>query len=95
MTVSTALFVTPLTVTRIDGAVVAETGCVWTTNDAFVDPAANTVDAAVGAAAAVFVLSSVAVMPPAGAGHSIVAAPLDVAPPVTADGVNVLSLIHI
>ncbi|MGH9140807.1 MAG: hypothetical protein ACRD2I_06660, partial [Vicinamibacterales bacterium] len=78
LTVIGALFVTPLTVTRIDGVVVVETGWVCTANDALVAPAANVVCPVVGVAADAFVLSSAAVSPPAGAGHSIVAVPFDV-----------------
>ena len=92
MTVSGALFVTPLAATRIAGVVTAVTLFVRTANAAAVVPAANVTVVVVGAATAAFVLVSVAVNPPGGAAHAIVAAPLTLDPPVTADGVNVTAV---
>ena len=81
-----------MTTTRIAGVVTAATALVRTANDACVDPAANNSDGLAGTAADGFVLVIVAATPPEGAGHSIVAAPVTLAPPVTAVGVNVTAV---
>jgi len=91
-TVSAALFVTPLTVTRIDGVTAAVTGMVRTVNVAWVAAAANSTDPVAGVAADGMVLASAALMPPEGAAHSIVASPDEDAPPLTVDGVSVTAV---
>jgi len=91
-TVNVALFVTPLTVTRMDGVAVAVTGMVRTPNVACVEPAANSTDPVEGVATDVIVLASAALMPPDGAAHSIVASPDEEAPPRTVDGVSVTAV---
>jgi hypothetical protein len=88
LTVRTAVFVTPLYAAEIVAVAVAVTGCEVIVNVALVAPAGTTTLAG-RVAAAVLLLVKVTITPPEGAGALRLAVPVEVAPPVSVEGLIV------